>query len=592
MPQAQTVALPKRLPLVIQPENRDDDTLKDAKLINGYVEKGVEEGQFWIYKRPGLGATAYATASGAGLGVYNWEGDVYAIFGATMYKNGVALVGVLNTAGGAYKFSSSLGAIPRLQFGNGAAAYNYSAGEGIVAITTTSTVTAGDFRTGTSYTILVPGTTDFTLLGAADSIAGTVFTAGVLATGTFSADELSVVTLTQGTFKVGMTLVASGLTSGTTITSFVSGTGDVGSVCKLSTIPGTGSERAVTVTGAGTGTGTATMTNNFPATTVKGWAYLDGTIYVATSDAEIRGCAVLNGPNDWTDILNTLSAQIEPDGGVALTKQLVYVLYLGQWSTEVFYDQANAIASPLGPVQGAKINYGCASADSLQEIDGVLFWVATNRSAAPQILMLENLKPRIVSTKPIERLLGDATLTNVASFNVKYEGHRFYVLTLLSDNLTLVYDMTDGIWSQWTDTDGNYFPIVAATFKDNQRILQHATNGKLYYLNSDYTSDDGVLFSTDLYTPNFDGGVRRRKQITLLEFIADQTPGSLLQVRSNDWDYQADRWTNFRTVDLNVRKPILTNNGTFMRRAYHLRHKCNTRLRLQAIELQLDIGTL
>jgi hypothetical protein len=111
-------------------------------------------------------------------------------------------------------------------------------------------------------------------------------------------------------------------------------------------------------------------------------------------------------------------------------------------------------------------------------------------------------------------------------------------------------------------------------------------------MDSQYTNDDGVVTTWDLYTPNFDGGVRRRKQMKVLEIIGDQTPGSVMQVRTNDYDYDPAKWTNFRKVDLSVRKPILTDCGTFMRRAHHFRHQCNTRLRLQAAEMQIDLGTL
>lgn len=521
MPQIETVAIPKRLPLVLRPENRGDSTFQDARLVNGYMERQEGTEGYNIFKRPGM--LQYGSAqTGNGYGVYNWLGDIYAIFGATMYKNGVALAGVLNTTGGVYRFSQSLGETPRLQFGNGVAAYNYDATAGIVQIPATVTVTAGDFLP-VEYTIATIGTTDFTLIGASANTVGVVFTA----------------------------------------------------------------------TGPGTGTGTATRASNFPSPSLKGWAYLDGTTYVGTPNADIRGCAEINNTTDWSDPLNTLAAQIEADGGVALAKQLVYVLLLGEWSTEVFYDQANPTASPLGPVQGAKINYGCASADSVQDIDGVLLWIATNRSAAPQILLLENLKPSIVSTQPIERLLGEADLSQVFSFGIKYEGHRFYGITLKQENLTLVYDLTERTWAQWTDASGNYWPIVSTTFSTTYgRVLQHETNGKLYRFDSTYTNDDGELIAVDLYTPNFDGGVRRRKQLNVMEFIADQTPGSSLQVRCNDYDYAADKWTNFRRVDLSARKPVLTNNGTFTRRAYHFRHQCDTRLRIQAIELQIDLGTL
>lgn len=521
MAQAPTVDLPKRLPLATEASNRDSSVAKDSRLINAYAEKNKVTGDFEVFKRPGLSQTG-STQTGNGLGVYNWLGDVYSIFGATMYKNGVALIGVLDTTGGVYRFSDSKGDIPRMQFGNGVATYNL-AGTTITQINPLTTVTAGSFVVGIEYTILSPGTTNFTLIGAANNNVGTVFTA----------------------------------------------------------------------TGAGTGTGTATTPNNFPVTTVKGIAYLDSTTYVMDANASIRGCTTLNDPTDWTDLLNRITAQIESDGGVALAKQLVYVIALGEWSTEVFYDALNATGSPLGPVQGAKINYGCRHQDSVRELDGILFWLATNRGAAPQVVMMENLKAQVISTPAIDRLLGNLDYTTVFSWTLKFEGHRFYGLTIKNANLTLVYDVTERMWEQWTDASGNYWPIVDSSFSTALGpILQHETNGKLYQCDDAYTTDDGAILTVDIYTPNFDGGTRRIKYLSVMEFLADRTPGSVLQVRSNDSDYAVDGWTNFRRVDLNQARPTLTANGSFVRRAYHIRHAAAAKMRLQGIELQMDLGTL
>ena len=261
--------------------------------------------------------------------------------------------------------------------------------------------------------------------------------------------------------------------------------------------------------------------------------------------------------------------------------------------TEEQLDALNATASPLGPVQGAKINYGCANGDSVQEIDGALFWIATNRSAAAQILMVDQLKAQIVSTKAIERILGAADLTVVQSFSIKYGGHRFYGVTLVNENLTLVYDIAQRMWAQWTDTDGNYFPIVSSSYlATTGNILQHATNGKLYLFDATYGTDDGDLILLDAYTPNFDGGTRRRKNLNILTFVGDQTKGSILNVRYNDDDYAEDGWSNFRQVDMSLKQPMLENNGSFIKRAYHIRHRCDTPLRLQGLEMQIDLGTL
>ena len=64
MPQAETVAIPKRLPLVITPQNRDTSSLKDSKLVNVYVEKS-DAGDFWLFKRPGLARDSQPAAAAA-----------------------------------------------------------------------------------------------------------------------------------------------------------------------------------------------------------------------------------------------------------------------------------------------------------------------------------------------------------------------------------------------------------------------------------------------------------------------------------------------------------------------------------------------
>lgn len=461
--QAQTVALPKRLPLALSPENRDDSTSKDAKIVNAYMEKSATE-DYHVYKRPGT--STYQTKTGNGLGVFNWQGNLYNVTGTTLYKSGTSL-GTVDATGGVYRFDSTLGGTPRLVLGNGVEAYTYD-----------------------NTTLALISDTDF------------------------------------------------------------------------------------------------------PTTFVKGWAYLDATTYVMDAAANIQGDD-LNDPTSWT-AGNVLTAQIEPDAGVALAKQLVYVIALKQWSTEVFYDANNPSGTPLGRVQGAKVNYGCVSAETVQDIDGMLLWISTTRAGSVQAVMMNNLKADVISTKPIERLLESAIWSaNIYSWVLKLNGHSLYGVTNVAGNFTLVYDLRERLWYQWTDTSGNYWPIVSAcSLLPSQHIVQHLSNGKLYLVSQDYFNDDNSLFSVDLVTPNFDGGVRRRKQMNFLEIIGDQTPGSVLQVRKNDDDYSATGWSNFRSVDLSKRRPYLTNCGSFVKRAHHFHHRCNTALRMQAVEMQLDLGTL
>ena len=466
MPQAQTTTAPKRLPLVTAPSNRDNDPTKDARLVNCYAEKALD-GDYWIYKRPGLltDSTPPGSAS-AGLGIFRWLGNTYSIFGSTVYKNGVALAGSVDTTNGVYRFSSCLGT-QLLVFGNGVKAYTCD---------------------GTTVTVI--------------------------------------------------------------------------------------------------------SDPNFPASFVKGWAYLDGTMYVMNTTAHVLGSAI-NNPTSW-DPLNTITAQIEPDLAVGLEKQLVYVVAFKQWTTEIFYDQQNVPpSSPLGPVQGAKLDYGCISADSIRILDGTLFWLSTNRTGSAQVMALNNLKVDVISTPAIERLLDDSSYVTIYSWTHKDEGHKFYILTLVNLNLTLAYDIGQQLWSQWTDVNGNYLPIVdSCTDAVFEHLVQHATDGKLYKFDTEYFGDDYSIITADIITPNFDGGIDRRKTLSRMHVAADQTPGSVLKVRYNDNDYDPVKWSNFRDIDLSRERPFLQDMGTFSRRAFHFRHQSNTRLRIKAVDLQLDIGTL
>ncbi len=468
MPQAESVSLPKRLPLVIMPENRAESTSYDSKLVNCFMEK-EKDNEIQIYQRPGfLEHSRPPAANATGMGVFNWRGNIYSIFGNKVYKDGVALAGTVNTTNGVYRFSQSLGGTPRLQLGDGVSAYNYDAGAGLVQIV------------------------------------------------------------------------------------------DV----------------------------------DFISPFLKGWAYLDATTYVGLPDAHIQGSDI-NDTINWNP-LNSILAQVEPDQGKALSKQLVYVVMLKEWSSEIFYDAGNAAGSPLGPVQGAKVDFGCAHQDSVQDVNGVLIWMSQGREAGRQVVALNKLKAEVVSFPAIDRLLQNANITTVYSWQLKIGSHRFYVLTLKEANLTFAFDMTERQWYEWTDVDGNYMKIVSSTFTADQKtIVQHESNGRLYLVDMSYADDNGDIIQVDIITPNFDGGVRRKKVMGQFKVIGDQQVGAVLQVRFNDNDFDPLKWTNWRQLDMSMKEPFLADCGTFTRRSTHLRYRGKARMpRIQAAELQMDLGTL
>lgn len=328
-----------------------------------------------------------------------------------------------------------------------------------------------------------------------------------------------------------------------------------------------------------------------PNNLVKGSAFLNGVMYVMDTGANIWGSNV-NDLTTWNS-LNLIKAQIEPDAGVCVAKQLVYVIALKQWSVEVFYDAGNATGSTLAPVQGSKINYGCRHAGTVQDMDGALYWVSATRAGSVGVMKMEALSATAISTPPIERILQSVDYSVVYSWAAKQDGHKFYGLSFPNSGVTLVFDDKMQEWYQWADPTVAYLSIVSSTFNSAQQVvLQDASDGNLYTLSNTAYGDAGTPFAVEVYTPNWDGGTKKGKTVNKLYVIGDQTVGSLVTVRTNDRDYNPQAWSNPVTVDLGLEAPYIDNMGTFKRRAHHVRHLANTPLRLKALEAHILVGSL
>lgn len=188
---------------------------------------------------------------------------------------------------------------------------------------------------------------------------------------------------------------------------------------------------------------------DYPATTVPGIVYLDTFFFVMDPQGKIWNSAP-NDPTNWT-ALGVIPLQGEPNGGVAIGKVGQYLVALGVWSTQFFYD--NAVAAPASPlaVNSTLDNLtGCASGDSLVQMQGTMVWLGQNRSEGRGIFMIQNLVPTRISTPFIDRLLEDDNLSAVRSFATGDIGHSLYVLTLINTNITLIYDFKMLNWTVFT----------------------------------------------------------------------------------------------------------------------------------------------
>ena len=241
-------------------------------------------------------------------------------------------------------------------------------------------------------------------------------------------------------------------------------------------------------TWTGTGTSTGVIDADYPGTTVRGLQYLDGSFYVMEPDGTIHNSvAAGDDPTDWpTD--GFISAQFEPDSGVFLGKALNYIVAFGAWTTELFWDAANATGSPLLPVQNGVLLIGCASANSVAQSESTLIWMAQRKaqnSTQQQgrfIAMLTGTSYDELSTPDICRVLEADDLASVRSCIIELGGHSWYVLTLGTSAITLVYDMKNKHWYVWTR-------LAAGSSKTISSITQ--TNGLVTAVSTAHGISDG-----------------------------------------------------------------------------------------------------
>ena len=332
-------------------------------------------------------------------------------------------------------------------------------------------------------------------------------------------------------------------------------------------------------------------------------AFLDNYVFYMDTTGAIYNSAP-NNPLSFT-ATSVIMASASPSRGIAIASHLSYIIGFTETTAQVFYDAGNPTGSVLSPVPDAQLPVGCFFKDSISSIDNELFWLTYNQTGTVQVGRLSNLSYSTVSTPGVERLLTRINLPLgnstdwIYGWILKLAGHRFYGVTSISGNFTLVFDIDQQLWYQWTDENGNYWPIVAIGAQDlgsdNTSVgqyIQRNNAGGVYDISDQYVfnTDYGNVIPVDIYTPNFDGGTTRRKYLRTMYLDGDKVPAKL-KIRHSDDDYNT--WSNFREVDLSFGKPRLSRCGTFdRRRAYHFRHQAPTTFRIRDVDLQMDIGTL
>jgi hypothetical protein len=628
-----------RLPMTYPIEFRSSSTDKGSKMVNCYPEKDGTDS--YAIKRPGLEYANIQFTPGIAQGIYNYKSKLVSVVDNKFYNvTGTTptviatLTGAINhcyfnqTINDGYLFfhkndkgyvwdsttfttldSSSVAFVNILAGGTGYTGIPTVLFGNLWQATTAYNLNDQIYFGANLYTVTVAGTTGST---------APTFTSGSQVDGT--------ATLTwAGTNATGIAVVTGGVVTDIQITSGGTGytyapTVTIGVSWKASTAVVLNTQiyysgRLYTVTTAGTtGTtgpthtsgaaanGTATLTyagtqafadsllNGFPTDMVPGSVYLDGYTFVMTTDGKIWNSAI-NNPLLWYP-LDFITAEEEPDRGVAIAKHFNYLIAFGQWSTEFFYDAGTLTGSPLLPNPTMRIEFGCANGDTVAQMQQTVLWVGVGQNKGRVVLMLEGTRPEQVSDASVERILNNSVLENVHAYTLKIAGHYFYVLNLLDDNLTLVLDVKTKEWCIWTSLVNNietYFGGVFSTALNNKNYSLDNLTGKVYNITETAYTDTSGPIQFRIRTPLIDADSTKRKFLSRLEVVGDKISATL-NIRHTDDDYQS--WSPYRTVNLNDPRSVIYQCGNFRRRAYDFLNTDNVPLRLNYCEMDLEPGNV
>jgi hypothetical protein len=317
---------------------------------------------------------------------------------------------------------------------------------------------------------------------------------------------------------------------------------------------------------------------------------IDGYVIVVKSGTDEIYNSNVDAPSSWT-AGDFLTAEMYPDNVVAIARHVNYILGFGSFSTEVFYDAANASGSPLARNEGISFKVGLAARDSMAQTDRRFLWVGQSQTGECSVWILDGLDPKKASNEFIDKILSaeGSAISSAKAFVCHHKGHTLYIVNLTSR--TLVYDVDEKVWFDWSTNSASthaVLPYSYCTQGSNEKILVlHNTDGKIYKLDGTSNQDDAGAILCHIVTSKIDMGNAQQKRQFRFELIADKESTGTVSLEWTDDDYQ--NWSSARTLDLTTR-PFYKSGGVFRRRAFRLKHESNGPFRAEAIELDYSTG--
>jgi hypothetical protein len=359
-----------------------------------------------------------------------------------------------------------------------------------------------------------------------------------IVTGAISGTTLTVSAVTSGTLRIGQTIEGTGVTDGTIIKAFGTGSGGVGTytVSASQTVSST-TIYAMNWTvlpandGPFEGGGTVDITDNY--------------FVYNKPNSQLFAASDLLSP--ITDPLSFASKDGSPDDLVSIIVDRREVYLLGEMSSEVWIN-SGAVPFPFTRIPGTSTQQGIAAQYSMSRMGNSFAYVSKNNRGEAMIVRMNGYFPERISTHAVETTLVNQNVSDALAWTYQLEGHEVYVVTFpsIGDNgLTWAFDQTTGLWHKWLYRNNqNEFERHrgnCCAFFNQQVLVGDYENGKIYQLSRNYYTDDGQPIRRIRRAPHITSDLQRQY---FHELQIQFQPGVGLSTGQGDDPQAMLRWSN------------------------------------------------
>lgn len=318
------------------------------------------------------------------------------------------------------------------------------------------------------------------------------------------------------------------------------------------------------------------------------FAHLDGFACVLTTSGKLYA-SDLNSGTGWT-VNNFSSTNAYPDKGVGAVRHKNFIMAFGTESVEFWYN-AGLSPFPLARATALTLKVGAISADAIGEISDTKFWIGSTPQGGLSLFQYDGSLSR-VSHPEQDAAFVLAGAANITVTTIRTFGRSFVLV--IAGATTHAYCIEEKHWGEWSSETvlwSKCAGVSRGSTMVNYAVTNAGTSGKVYVMNtaSLVFTDDGTTYTMRAQTSNVDLGTNRTKFWESAEVVGDEEESSsTVTLLYTDDDYQ--NYTSWGTLDLADEERKASMLGSSKRRAWVLTHSANTPARIEALELEVEVG--